>query len=37
MGYLEYFKVLIDFIMKLVAFFKKSENTETETPGSKEV
>jgi len=29
MKYLEYFKILIDFIMKLVAFFKKSENTET--------
>ncbi len=37
MGYLEYFKVLIDFIMKLIAFFKKSENTETEAPDTKEV
>ncbi len=37
MGYLEYFKVLIDFIMKLIAFFKKSENTETEPPVTKEV
>lgn len=37
MGYLEYFKVLIDFIMKLVAFFKKSENTETEVPEAKEI
>ena len=28
--YMSYFKVLIDFIMKLLAFFKKSDNTETE-------
>lgn len=30
MDYMIYFKIIIDFIMKLVAFFKKSDNTEAE-------
>ncbi len=30
MDWMDYFKALIDFIMKLVSFFKSSENTETE-------
>lgn len=30
MGYMDYIKVLIDFIMKIISFFKKSDNTETE-------
>lgn len=34
MDYMDYIKALIDFIMKLVAFFKKSENTEAETEDS---
>ncbi len=28
--YMVYFKAIIDFIMKLIAFFKKSDNTEVE-------
>lgn len=31
MEFMVYFQALIDFIMKLVAFFKKSGNTESET------
>lgn len=31
MDYMYYVKALIDFIMKLVALFKKSDNTETDT------
>ena len=30
MDYMYYIKLLIDFIMKLVAFFKKSDNTEAD-------
>lgn len=30
MTYMDYIKALIDFIMKLVAFFKNSDNTEVE-------
>ena len=29
-SYMDYIKTLIDFIMKLVSFFKNSDNTETE-------
>ena len=28
MNWVEFFKILADFIMKLVAFFKSSDNTE---------
>ena len=31
MEFMAYFQALIDFIMKLIAFFKKSDNTEAET------
>ncbi len=30
MTYMDYIKALIDFIMKLVSFFKNSDNTEVE-------
>ena len=30
MSYMDYIKILIDFIMKLVSFFKNSDNTENE-------
>lgn len=30
MGYMDYIKALIDFIMNLISFFKKSDNTEAE-------
>ena len=30
MGYVDYIKALIDFIMKLVSFFKQNENIEEE-------
>ena len=30
MTYMDYIKALINFIMNLISFFKKSENTETE-------
>ncbi len=30
MGYMDYIKLIVDFIMKLIAFFKSSDNTETE-------
>lgn len=30
MGYIDYIKALINFIMNLISFFKKSENTENE-------
>ena len=30
MGYMDYIRALIDFIMKLVSFFKQSDNTEYE-------
>lgn len=30
MTYMDYIKILIDFIMKLVSFFKNSDNTEAE-------
>lgn|GEM_PF-2381232 len=30
MTYADYIKILIDFIMKLVGLFKKSDNTEAE-------
>lgn len=30
MGYIDYIKLIVDFIMKLIAFFKSSDNTETE-------
>ncbi len=30
MNYIDYVKALVDFIMKLVAFFKKSANDGTE-------
>ena len=30
MSYMDYIKALIDFIMKIVALFKNSDNTETE-------
>lgn len=36
MDYMIYFKIIIDFIMKLVAFFKKSDNTEAD-PEQQEV
>lgn len=29
MNWAEFFKILADFIMKLVAFFKNSDNSET--------
>ena len=31
MNWAEFFKILADFIMKLVAFFKNSDNSETVT------
>lgn len=31
MDWAEFFKILADFIMKLVAFFKNSDNSETVT------
>lgn len=30
MGYMDYIKALINFIMNLIAFFKNKENTEPE-------
>lgn len=30
MGYIDYIKMLINFIMNLISFFKQSDNTETE-------
>lgn len=30
MTYVDYIKILIDFIMKIVSYFKNSDNTETE-------
>ncbi len=30
MSYVDYIKALIDFLMKLVSFFKQSDNTEEE-------
>lgn len=30
MSYLDYIKILVDFIMNIISFFKKSDNTETE-------
>lgn len=30
MGYIDYIKILINFIMNLISFFKRSENTEGE-------
>lgn len=30
MGYLDYIKILINFIMTLISFFKQSDNTEAE-------
>lgn len=36
MEYMDYIKALIDFIMKLIAFFKQSDNTEGEEPASLE-
>lgn len=32
MNWSEFLQILIDFIMKLVSFFKSSENTEPEEP-----
>ena len=29
MNYMDYIKALVNFIMKLVSFFKNSDNTET--------
>lgn len=30
MSYVDYIKALVDFIMKLISFFKQSDNTESE-------
>lgn len=30
MGYMDYIKALIDFLMKLISFFKQNENIEEE-------
>lgn len=30
MGYMDYIKMLINFIMNLISFFKQSDNTENE-------
>lgn len=30
MTYMDYIKILIDFIMKIIALFKNSDNTEAE-------
>ena len=30
MGYMDYIKLIVNFIMKLIAFFKSSDNTEDE-------
>ncbi len=30
MSYMDYIKILIDFIMKIVSYFKNSDNTEPE-------
>lgn len=36
MNWAEFFKILADFIMKLVAFFKSSDNTEDTSTASVE-
>lgn len=36
MNWVEFFKILADFIMKLVAFFKSSDNTEDPVTNSVE-